>query len=100
VITSTRLPCLRRPSTWACQVRAPFRWPAQALELACRVRAPFRWRLAPPAEGREHHDVRIARGKVSVFGGTHATVDVASAVDAVRGGIPSSAVLRGDRVHR
>lgn len=47
----------------------------QALELTCR------WYPAPPAIQREHHDVRIARGKVSVFGRTHATVDVAGAVD-------------------
>src|SRR3984885_6456979 len=50
---------------------------AQALELAGPVLG---------AERREHHDVRKARGQVGVFGGAHATVDVASAVDVVRGG--------------
>ena len=56
----------------ALQVHAPFRWSAQALELA------FGQCPAPSAERREHHDIRIARGKVGVFGGAHAAVDVVS----------------------
>jgi hypothetical protein len=60
----------------------PFRWSAQALELAGRVRAPFRWCPAPSAQRREDHDVRVAPGKVGVVGGAHTTVDVASAVGA------------------
>ncbi|SEB32564.1 hypothetical protein SAMN04490220_0005 [Rhodococcus jostii] len=58
------------------------------LDMAC-----FRWCPAPPAPRREHHDVRIARGKVGGVGGAHPTVDVASAVDAVRGTRPGSAQL-------
>src|SRR5215203_3617345 len=72
---------------------------AQTLELACRVRAPFWWCPVPSAERREHHDVRKARGKVGVLAGAHATVDVASAVDAVRG-TTGQRGARGDRVHQ
>ena len=72
----------------------PFRWSAQALELA------LRWCLAPSTQGREHHDVRVARGKVGVVGGAHAAVDVARAVDADGGNQTGQRGARGDGVHQ
>ena len=78
----------------ALQVHAPFGWSAQALELA------FGHCPTPSAERREHHDIRVARGKVGVFGGAHAAVDVVRPVDADGGGRTRQCSACGDRVHQ
>ena len=74
-------------------------------ELAGRVRVPFRWCLAPSAQRREDHDVRIARGKVGVFGscsgGRHAFIyacqkkDVDACVEQWGGGVVMAVVALG-----
>jgi hypothetical protein len=93
VMMSTWLPSLLRASTWLARsvphsggVRRPSNW--------------LRWCLAPPAQRREHHDVRMARGKVGVVGRAHATVDVTSAVDADSGDRTGQRGARSDRVHQ
>jgi len=83
------LPCSRRASSTVVPVCA--RTCARLETCPARPRRappPFRWWSVPVRTARCTTDVRIAEARSGVFGGAHAAVDVAVAVECCGGGKP------------